>query len=66
MTFGTDTRKSKYGINAMEVGETRVFDTPTDRSKRLIRRSAHNQNERSDRYYMTRANGDTSHVTRIR
>ena len=66
MTFGTDTRKSKYGINAMEVGETRVFDTPTDRSKRLIRRSAHNQNERSDRYYMTRANGDTIHVTRIR
>ena len=66
MTFGTDIRKSKYGINAMEVGETRVFDTPTDRSKRLIRRSAHNQNERSDRYYMTRAIGTTMHVTRIR
>jgi hypothetical protein len=66
MTFGTDTRKSKHGINAMAVGEVRVFDTPTPRDKRLIRRSAHNQNERSDRHYITRAIGDTVHVTRIR
>jgi hypothetical protein len=66
MTFGTDIRKSKYGINAMELNEVRVFDTPTERDKDLIRRAAHNQNERSDRYYMTRAYGDTIHVTRIR
>jgi len=66
MTFGTDTRKSKYGINAMELGETRVFDTPTPRDKDLIRRAAHNQNARSGRYYITRAIGDTIHVTRIR
>ena len=66
MTFGTDTRKSKYGLNNMEVNEVRVFDTPTPRDKDLIRRSAHNQNMRSDRYYMTRAIGTTIHVTRIR
>jgi hypothetical protein len=66
MTFGSDTRKSKHGVNAMAVGEVRVFDTPTDHSKRLIRRAAHNQNMRSERYYITRAVGDTIHVTRIR
>jgi hypothetical protein len=66
MTFGSDTRKSKHGINAMAVGEVRVFDTPTVHSKRLIRRAAHNQNMRSERYYITRAVGDTIHVTRIR
>ena len=66
MTFGKDIRKSKYGINAMELNEVRIFDTPTERDKDLIRRAAHNQNERSDRYYMTRAIGDTVHVTRIR
>lgn len=66
MAFGTDIRKSKYGLNTMEVGEVRIFDTPTTHSKRLIRRSAHNQNERSSRYYMTRSEGDTVHVTRLR
>jgi fibronectin type 3 domain-containing protein len=66
MTFGTDTRKSKYGLNKMELNEVRVFDTPTSRDRDLIRRSAHNQNVRSDRYYITRAHGDTIHVTRIR
>jgi hypothetical protein len=66
MTFGSTVRKSKYGINAMEVGEVRIFDTPTDHSKRLIRRAAHNQNERSERRYITRAIGDTIHVTRVR
>jgi hypothetical protein len=66
MTFGTDMRKSKYGINNMELNEVRVFDTPTPRDKTLIRRAAHNQNERTDRYYMTRSVGDTIHVTRIR
>jgi hypothetical protein len=66
MTFGSDVRKSKYGLNSMEVGETRVFDTPTPRDKTLIRRAAHNRNERTDMFYVTRAIGDTIHVTRIR
>ena len=66
MTSGSNTRKSKYGLNAMEVGETRVFDTPTPRDKTLIRRAAHNRNERTDMFYVTRAIGDTIHVTRIR
>jgi hypothetical protein len=66
MTFGSDTRKSKHGLNSMAVGEVRVFDTPTLRDKTLIRRAAHNQNMRSDRYYITRTIGDTMRVTRIR
>jgi signal peptidase I len=65
MTFGTDTRKSKYGLNKMKVGEVKIFDTPTKRDKDLIRRSAHNQNERTDRHYITRTKGDTVHVTRL-
>ena len=66
MTFGSDTRKSKYGLNRMQMGEVRIFDTPTKHDKTLIRRSAHNQNVRSERYYITRAVGATIHVTRIR
>ena len=66
MTFGSNVRKSKYGLNAMEVGEVKIFDTPTERDKDLIRKAAHNQNERTDRHYMTRAKGDTLHVTRVR
>jgi hypothetical protein len=65
MTFGSNVRKSKYGLNAMEVGDVKIFDTPTERDKDLVRRSAHNQNERSDRHYMTRTKGDTVHVTRL-
>jgi hypothetical protein len=66
MTFGSDIRKSKYGINAMEVGEVQVFDAPEAADKRRIRRAAHNQNERSDRHYATAAEGDVIYVTRVR
>ena len=66
MTFGSDTRKSKHGINAMAVGEVRVFETLTERDKDILRRSAHNQNERSARFYMTRSKGDKLTVTRLR
>lgn len=38
MTFGTDIRKSKYGLNNMELNEVRVFPTPDSYSKSLIRR----------------------------
>lgn len=65
MTFGSNMRNSKYGLNKLEVGEVKIFDTPTERDKDLVRRAAHNQNERSDRYYMTRSKGDTVHVTRL-
>jgi hypothetical protein len=50
----------------MAVGEVRVFDTPTERDKDILRRSAHNQNERTDRFYMTRSKGKTLTVTRLR
>jgi hypothetical protein len=66
MTFGSDTRKSKHGLNNMALGEVRVFDTPTERDKDLLRRAAHNQNERTERRYMTRSLGDKLIVTRLR
>jgi hypothetical protein len=66
MTFGSDTRKSKYKLNEMVVGEIFVFIAPDTYSKSLIRRSAHNQNRRSERYYITRSDGNTIRVTRVR
>ena len=59
-------RKSKHGLNTMVLGEARVFDTPTERDKDILRRSAHNQNERTERRYMTRSKGDKMTVTRLR
>jgi hypothetical protein len=47
-------RKSKYGLSEMEVGESRAFATPTPRDKKMLRRSAHNLNIRTDLYFMTR------------
>ena len=47
-------RQSKYGLSEMEVGQSRIFDTPTPRDKSLLRRSAHNMNIRTDMYFMTR------------
>ena len=55
----------------MGLNEVLIFATPTDHEKRLIRRAAHNQNERSERRYKTRLHvdpehGDFIHVTRVR
>ena len=58
-------KRTKYGLELMDVGETRTFDTPTERDKDLLRRSAHNQNERTERRYMTRSKGKTLTVTRL-
>jgi hypothetical protein len=66
VTSGSNARKSKHGLNAMAVGEARVFDTPTERDKDILRRAAHNQNERTERRYMTRSMGDKLTVTRLR
>lgn len=66
MTF-YKSRQSKYSLSAMEVGESRTFDTPAPGDKRRIRRSAHNMNTRTDRYYVTRTQRiDTLMITRIR
>ena len=60
-------RQSKYGLGEMAVGESRVFDTPTARDKKLLRRSAHNMNVRTDLYFMTRTQQpDTITVTRLK
>jgi hypothetical protein len=66
MTLGSSARKSKHGLNNMALGEARVFGTPTERDKDLLRRAAHNQNERTERRYMTRSLGDKLIVTRLR
>ena len=66
MTLGTGIRKSKYKLNEMVVGEIFVFIAPDTYSKSLIRRAAHNQNRRSERYYITRSDVNTIRVTRVR
>lgn len=66
MTSGSKARKSKYGLSAMAVGEVRVFDTPTEYDKKLLRSSANKQNANTNRYYMTRSKGDTVTITRLR
>jgi hypothetical protein len=58
--------KSMHSLDTMEVGEARAFDTPTERDRIMIRRSASRQHERTDRRYMTRSKGDTMIVTRLR
>jgi len=60
-------RKSKYGLGTLEVGESRTFATPTAQDKRALRRSAHNMNKRTDRYFRTRTTAvDHITVTRTR
>ena len=66
MVFGKDIRKSKYGLNAMEVGDTRTFDAPTKEEQKRIRRAAHNRNARSKKYFMTRCKGGVLYITRVR
>jgi hypothetical protein len=66
MTLGSEVRKSKYGLNAMEVGDTRTFDAPTKEEQRRIRRAAHNRNARSKKYFMTRCKGGVLYITRVR
>lgn len=71
MTLGSNIRTSKYCLSKMQVGEVKIFETPTERDKDLVRRAAHNQNERSERRYKTRLHvdpkhGDFIHVTRVR
>lgn len=55
-------RKSKYGLGALEVGESRTFATPTAQDKRALRRSAHNMNKRTTLYFMTRTT-EVGHIT---
>ena len=63
---GAKQMKSMHSLDTMEVGEARTFDTPTERDRTMIRRSASRQHERTDRRYMTRSRGDTMIVTRLR
>lgn len=66
MTLGSEVRKSKYGLNAMEVGDTRTFDAPTKEEQKRIRRAAHNRNARSKKYFITRCYNGAVHITRVR
>jgi hypothetical protein len=66
MTSGSEVRKSKYGLNAMEVGDIRTFNAPTKEEQKRIRRAAHNRNARSKKYFITRCKGDVLYITRVR
>ena len=55
MTFGSDTRKSKYPLGSMVVGEVYAHRAKTKEEQRLIRRAAHNRNIRTDKYFTTHA-----------
>ena len=66
MTSDSNVRKSKYGLNVMEVGDIRTFDAPTKEEQKRIRRAAHNRNVRSKKYFITRCKGDVLYITRIR
>jgi len=57
--------RTKYGLELIEVGQSQTYDTLTERDKDLLRRSAHNQNERTERRYMTRSKGKTLTITRL-
>jgi len=50
----------------MDVGGVSVYETPHENDKHLLRSSANNQNERTERRYMTRSNGDKLTITRLR
>ncbi len=66
MTFGSDTRKSKYPLGTMVVGEVYAHRAKTKEEQRLIRRAAHNRNVRTDMYFITRCKDGVVYVTRIR
>lgn len=60
-------RKPIYGLQDLEVGETKAFPGMDTMEKRhLLRRSAHNYNLRSDMYFQTRSKDGVSYVTRVR
>jgi hypothetical protein len=66
MTSSSKVRKSKYGLNAMEVGAVSAFEAPTKEEQKRIRRAAHNRNSRTDMYFITRCYNGMVHITRVR
>lgn len=58
--------RSKYGLADIPVGETKRFYGVTPEEHQRIKRSAHNYNERSSMYFLTRYHEDTLFVTRLR
>ena len=57
---------SKYGLADIPVGETKRFPDVTPDEHQKIKRSAHNYNERSSMYFLTRYHEDTLFVTRLK
>ena len=66
MTSGSNVRKSKYGLNVMEVGDIRTFNAPTKEEQKRIRRAAHNRNVRSDKRFSTHVENGVVYIQRIR
>lgn len=65
MTSASSFRKCKYGLNQMQVGDVRTYTNLTEREVGLLRRSAHNMNIRTDKYFVTRYKGGVMTITRM-
>jgi len=60
------TRKSKYDLHHLEIGQTKILpDIPPEEAMR-IKRSAHNMNRRGKMYFVTRVVDGVLQVTRIK
>ena len=66
MTFGSDTRKSKYPLGDLAVGQTYMHRVETKEEERLLRRAAHNRNIRSDKYFTTHVENGVMYIKRLR
>jgi hypothetical protein len=58
--------KSKYGLEDLRIGETKSFEIASPDERRKIKRSAHNYNQRTELYFVTRYHRGVMTVTRIR
>lgn len=57
---------SKYGLELLDVGEAKAFHDLTPIEHERLRRSAHNFNKRTTKYFTTRSKDGVVYVTRVR
>lgn len=57
---------SKYGLEKLLVGRTKLFEGVTPEEHKKIKRSAHNYNIRTDMYFITRYHRGVVAVTRVK
>lgn len=59
-------RTSKYKLDEMGLGEERTFNVADAKEAQLIRRSAHNLNQRTGKYFLTRYRDGVLSITRLK